>query len=219
MKQGKTKKMKIKIEFAAWTCRAALEVEAENIKEAVEKSVKDGANLYGANFDGANFDGATLRCATLRCATLRCANLYGANLDGANLYGANFDGANLYGANLYGANLRCANLDGANLDGATLYGANLYGANLYGAKHNNKELWKTRPVLQLGCCGSIGRSTLVMFYADKSEPKIYCGCFRGTIEEFEAKIHNTHGGTFHEYEYMAMVEHIRAIRKYQLEEK
>jgi hypothetical protein len=56
-----------------------------------------------------------------------------------------------------------------------------------------------------------------MFYADKSEPMICCGCFSGTIEEFEAEIHKRHGGTFHEYEYMAMVDHIKAIRKYQLE--
>ena len=170
--------MKIKIEFASWACKAALEIEAGNIKEAVEKAVKDGANLDGANLRCANLDGANLRCANLRCA-----NLYGANLDDANLYGAN-----------------------------------LYGANLDGAKHNNKELWKPRPVLQLGCCGSVGRSTLVMFYADKSEPMIFCGCFSGTIEEFEAKIHEQHGGTFHEYEYMAMVDHIKSLRKYQLEE-
>ena len=175
--------MKVKIEFKGWLGKAALEIEAGSMKEAIEKAVKDGANLDGAN--------------------LRCANLYGANL---------------YGANLDGANLRYANLDGANLDGAILDGAILRCANLYGAKHNDKELWKTRPVLQLGCCGSVGRSTLVMFYADKSDPMIYCGCFSGTVEEFEAKIHKRHGGTFHEYEYMAMVDHIKAIRKYQLEE-
>ena len=151
--------MKIKIEFASWACKAALEIEAGNIKEAVEKAVKDGASLDGAS-------------------------------------------------------LRHASLDGASLDGASLRHASLVGA-----KHNSKELWKTRPVLQLGCCGSVGRSTLVMFYADKSEPMIYCGCFSGTIEEFEAKIHKQHGGTFHEYEYMAMADHIKAIRKYQLEEK
>ena len=72
-------------------------------------------------------------------------------------------------------------------------------------------------MLQLGCCGSVGRTTLVFFYADKSDPMVYCGCFKGTIDQFEAKIHERHGGTFHEYEYMAMVENIRAIRKYQLE--
>ena len=169
MSKNLSKTTKIKIEFASWLGKAALEIEAETIKEAVEASVENRANLYGANLDGANLDGANLRCA-----------------------------------NLYGANLRCANL---------------YGANLDGAKHNDKELWGLRPVLQLGCCGSIGRSTLVMFYADKSEPMIYCGCFSGTIEEFEEKIHKTHSGTFHEYEYMAMVDHIKSIRKYQLEVK
>lgn len=131
--------MKIKIEFKSWLGKAALEIEASSTKEAVEKAVKDGANL------------------------------------------------------------RCANLDGANLDG--------------------KKLWKTRPVLQLGYCGRYGRNTIVFFFDDKTEPLIKCGCFSCTIEEFSEKIHKTHAGTFHEYEYMAMVEHIRAIRKYQLEEK
>ena len=191
MSKNLSKTTKIKIEFASWLGKAALEIEAETIKEAVEASVENRANLYGANLDGANLDGANLRCANLYDANLRCANLYGANLYGANLRCAN----------LYGANLRCANLDGANL---------------YGAKHNDKEFWAPRPVLQLGYCGSVGRSTLVMFYADKSEPMIYCGCLSGTIEAFEAKIHERHGGTFHEYEYMAMVDHIKAIRKYQL---
>lgn len=92
------------------------------------------------------------------------------------------------------------------------------GANPRWAKHINKELWGIRPVLQLGYRGSVGRSTLVLFYtAGMFEPMIFCGCFRGTIEEFESKIHERHGGTFHEYEYMAMVDHIKAIRKYQLE--
>ena len=145
--------MKIKIEFASWTKKEPLEIEAADIKEAVEKAVKDGASLNYASLDGASLNGASLNYASLN-----------------------------------------------------------------GAKHNDKELWTIRPVLQLGCCGSVGRSTLVMFYSNKSEPLIYCGCFSGTIEEFEAKIHEQHGGTFHEYEYMAMVNHIKAIRKYQLEE-
>ena len=141
------KTAKIKIEFKSWLGKAALEIEAGSTKEAVEKAVKDGANLYGANLDGAN----------LRCANLRCA------------------------------------------------------------KHNDKKLWQVRPILQLGCCGSCDRITTIIFYADKSEPMVYCGCFSGTIEQFEEKIHETHSGTFHEYEYMAMVDYIKSIRKYQLE--
>lgn len=114
------------------------------------------------------------------------------------------EGANLGGANLGGANLRCANLGGANLERV---------------KWNARILWAMRPVLQLGCCGSVGRTTLILFFEDGGDPEIHCGCFTGNIEQFEAKIHETHGGTFYEYEYMAMVEHIKAIRKYQLETK
>ena len=70
----------IKIHFLSWTGKAAVGIEADSIKVAVELSVKRGANLRGAN-------------------------LYGADLGGADLYGADLRGANLYGANLRGANL------------------------------------------------------------------------------------------------------------------
>jgi len=59
----------------------------------------------------------------------------------------------------------------------------------------------------------------VYFFADKSEPLIRCGCFTGGLAAFEAKIHETHGGNFHEQEYMAIVEHIQKIRALQLIEK
>ncbi len=63
------------------------DVRAElRVKIALEKAVKNGANLTRAN-------------------------LYGANLDGANLDGANLTRANLTRANLDGANLTRANLD------------------------------------------------------------------------------------------------------------
>ena len=102
--------------------------------------------------------------------------------------------------------------DGANLDGANLYGATLSRANLYG-----KQLWHVRPFLTLGLCGRSDRMTNVFFFEDGSEPVVNCGCFCGNIKEFAAKIHETHAGTFHEVEYMAMVEHIKAIRQYQTE--
>jgi len=63
--------MKIKISFATWTGKATLEISAQSKREALEKAVADGANLYGTNLDGANLDGA---------------NLSHANLDGAKLW-------------------------------------------------------------------------------------------------------------------------------------
>ena len=141
----------------------------------------------------------------------------GATLSRANLYGANLYGATLYGANLSRATLSGANLSRANLDGANLSRATLDGANLYGAKRHEKELWHVRPLLHLGLCGREDRMTNVFFFEDGSEPVVNCGCFCGNIEEFAAIIHKTHAGTFHEVEYMAMVEYIKAIRKYQVE--
>ena len=130
--------MKIKIEFLEWTEKEPLEIEAENLKEAVEKAVADGANLYGANLDG--------------------------------------------------------------------------------AKYGDSELWRVRPVLQLGPCGSVGRYTTVLFFADGGDPLIRCGCFTGDIDEFREKIESRHGDTFFGREYRAMADHIAALYAIQQEE-
>jgi len=109
------------------------EGDADTIREAVIKALKDGADLRCAD----------LSCADLSCADLSCANLSDANLSGADLRCADLSDANLSGAdlrcadlsdaNLSGADLRCANLSGAYLSGADLRGANLSGAYLSGA--------------------------------------------------------------------------------------
>jgi uncharacterized protein DUF5758/pentapeptide repeat protein len=57
--------------------------EYENVREAVLKAKKNGANLRGANLRGADLSGA---------------DLSGANLSGADLYSADLRGANLYSA-------------------------------------------------------------------------------------------------------------------------
>jgi len=105
------------------------------VRDALEKAVAAGANLYGADLYGAN-----LSRANLYGANLSGANLYGANLSRANLYGAKLYGADLSGANLYGANLSRADLSRADLSGANLSRADLSGANLYGADLSRADL-------------------------------------------------------------------------------
>lgn len=70
-----------------YTCKVLFECDLPDgfesgmaVRHALEKAVRNGANLDGANLAGANLDGAYLTRA---------------NLDGANLDGANLDGANL----------------------------------------------------------------------------------------------------------------------------
>jgi len=235
--------MKVQINF--WNGKTALEYEAENIAKALEMAVKDGAdltraNLYGADLTRANLTRANLYGADLTRANLTRADLYGADLTRANLYGANLYGADLTRANLTRANLTGAdltrtdltraNLTRANLTGADLTRANLTGADLTGAdltranltgadlEVNGKKLWATRPILQLGPCGGVNRTTIVYLFDDKSDPEIRCGCFTGDLAQFRAKIKETHGGAFHEREYNAMADHIEAIYKIQQSE-
>ncbi len=92
--------------------------EAETLREAVERAVRERVSLEGANLGSASLDGTYLRGANLR----------GAYLVGTNLRGANLRGADLWGADLRGADLSSANLEGANLDGADLGGSTLIDA-------------------------------------------------------------------------------------------
>ena len=84
-------------------------------------------------------------------------------------------------ANLRGADLRGADLRGADLRGANLRGANLRGADLRGATTDDK-------FVQASCIGSSKRMTT--YNATKDE--IFCGCFKGTLEQFEKRVEETH---------------------------
>lgn len=55
---------------------------SDNVKEAVEEAVKEGANLWGANLREADLWGANLREANLRGAILQEADLRGTKFYG-----------------------------------------------------------------------------------------------------------------------------------------
>jgi uncharacterized protein YjbI with pentapeptide repeats len=107
-------------------------------------------------------------------------------------------GANLYGANLYGANLRSADLGGANL-----YGANL--GEEWGKLEKNTDIFIAGPL------GS--RSGYTTFFHTDKGIFVQCGCFRGTLEEFTAKVKETHNDNEHARNYLAIAEFVK--QKYQ----
>ena len=123
---------------------------------------------------------------------------------GANLGGANLGGANLGGAYLGGANLRGANLRGANLGGAYLGGANLRGANL-GDEWG--KLSDTSDILIVGPIGSRNDYTTI-YHTDKGI-FVRCGCFRGSLSEFETKVKEEHGNNKHAKDYMALIDLVK----------
>lgn len=139
-----------------------------------------------------------LQCrAALEKATQARANLAGAYLAGAYLDGAYLAGANLDGAYLAGANLAGATLDGANLAGAYIAGANLVGAYIAG----KKKLIGARPVFQIGPIGC--RCAQFVSYITEAGVLLNAGCFWGTVDEFRAKLADTHGDNEHAQEYKA----------------
>uniref|UniRef100_A0A6M3X800 Pentapeptide repeat-containing protein n=1 Tax=viral metagenome TaxID=1070528 RepID=A0A6M3X800_9ZZZZ len=108
-------------------------IEAEPIREAVERAVRSGANLTRADLTRANLTRADLAWADLTRANLTWANLTRADLTEADLTGADLTGANLTGANLTRADLTWADLTRANLTRADLTWADLTEADLTGA--------------------------------------------------------------------------------------
>ena len=145
----------------------------------------------------------TLQEAVKSGADLRGADLRGADLRGADLYGADLYGADLYGANLYGANLRSANLRSADL-----YGANLRSADLceeWGKLEKNTDIFIAGPL------GS--RNSYTTFFHTDKGIFVQCGCFRGTLEEFTAKVKETHNDNEHARNYLAIAEFVK--QKYQ----
>jgi len=94
---------------------------------------------------------------------------------------ANLRYADLRYANLRSANLSYADLSYANLRYADLSYANLSSANLSYAKTDKRYI-------QISCIGSNKRITIYCFEDDF----IWCGCFKGSLQEFEDAVNQTH---------------------------
>lgn len=58
------------------------------------------------------------------------------------------------------------------------------------------------------CFGSSNRHTHAYLTRDNTV-EITCGCFRGSIEEFEKRVKNTHAGTVYENQYNAIINVIK----------
>ena len=166
------------------------------IKDILEKHKMWVNDIFGG--ERANLRGADLGGADLRGADLRGADLGGADLGGADLRGADLTDANLTDANLRGANLTGADLRGANLTGADLTYANLRGADLRGADLEDEFYY-------IGNIGSRKDQTTV----NLNKNIVWCGCFVGSLEEFQIQVEKTHGGKItnvHYYDYMDFIE-------------
>ena len=145
---------------------------------------------------------ANLRWADLSLADLSWADLRSADLRLADLRSAILRSADLRWADLRSADLRLADLRSADLHSADLHSADLSLADLSLAKTDKRYI-------QIACIGSRKDTTTYCFEDDK----IWCGCFSGTLEEFKARVKETHKGN-KQYlsEYMGFIEYLKSLR-------
>ena len=96
-----------------------------------------------------------------------------------------------------------ADLRFADLRYADLSSADLSYANLRYAKTDKRYI-------QIGCIGSSKRVTTYCFEDDE----ITCGCFKGTLKEFEKQVKETHKNN-KQYlnEYLGAIKYIKSIAK------
>ena len=100
-------------------------------------------------------------------------------------------------ADLSSADLRSADLSDADLSSADLRSANLHYANL-----DKRYISITR-------IGSNNRMTTYCFEDDV----IWCGCFKGTLSEFESKVNETHKyNELYLKQYIGAINYIKSLK-------
>mgnify|MGYP000016391168 CR=1 FL=1 len=128
------------------------------------------------------------------------------NIDGgkrADLSYADLRSADLSYADLRSADLSSANLSSADLSYANLRSADLSSANLSSAKTDKRYI-------QISCIGSRKDITTYCFEDDL----IICGCFKGTLKEFNKKVLESYPDekSQHHKEYIGAIKYLEGLR-------
>jgi uncharacterized protein YjbI with pentapeptide repeats len=172
----------------------------DTVEEYIKKELESGKS--SADLSYANLSSADLSSANLSYANLSYADLSSADLSSADLSYANLSSADLSSADLSSADLSSANLSYADLSSADLSSANLSYANLSSANLDKRYLSITR-------IGSSNRMTTYCFDDDV----IWCGCFKGTLSEFEAKVNKTHkDNELYLKQYIGAINYIKSLK-------
>lgn len=172
------------------------------------------ANLSQRDLSHADLRGADLRNASLHNASLRGTDLCYAYLSYADLHNADLRGADLRNADLSYADLCDASLRNADLCGTDLYSANLSDTDLNGADLRDADLSYATFDDRIFCLDRIGSVKRRTTY-NATKDIVWCGCFKGTFEEWVAKIRKTYPGENDVYrkEYEAAIAYFKAIAK------
>ena len=104
---------------------------------------------------------------------------------------------NLRNSDLRGSDLRYSNLSYSNLNGSNLRDSDLSGS-------------KGLKFIQISGIGSANRQTTYLFNYDI----VFCGCFKGTLVEFEEEVRKTHVKNIQYLnEYLGLLKYIKKLKK------
>lgn len=157
--------------------------------------------LNGKEGERADLSYTNLRFVNLSGVDLRCAKLEGAKLKDANLEGSDLEGSDLKFVNLGGTDFSFSNLRNADLEGA-----DFCLTNLYKAKGDFVGVY------------NIGSRNDTTHYFYKTN-RVICGCFDGTIEQFEETVKNTYKSDDKEYkQYMIAIRTLKELAELEKEE-
>ena len=158
------------------------------IAPMLQQQMSSSGNTFG-------FMNAAGQFAPLMRSTLSEINFSKANFSYANLCGVKLRKINLNGTNLFRANLSEADIREININKET----NLSETILSGIQSDIR-------FIQFKYIGSRDGITTYCFDLDI----IWCGCFRGSLDEFEERVEKTHkNNLYYLTEYRDMIEYIR----------
>jgi hypothetical protein len=97
--------------------------------------------------------------------------------------------------------LRGSNLSNSDLRGSDLSNSDLSGSNLSYSKTDKRYI-------SVSCTGSAKRMTTYCF----EEDKVWCGCFTGTLAEFEQQVNESHAeNPQYLKEYTGFIAYLRSL--------
>ena len=184
---------KIEIKNISGAVLYSHECKGNTIKITLEKAVKEGVNLSYTDLSGSDLSGSDL----FGCVLSNC-NLSGSDLSFSDLSYADLSFSDLFGCNLSYSNLQFAMIRDSNMEGINLRDCNL--------NRTMTDKW----YVSVACIGSEKRKMIYCFEDDI----IWCGCFTGSLSEFEKKVEETHKDS-PQYlkEYKGFIEYIKMLKK------
>ena len=124
--------------------------------------------------------------------------------------GSNFNYSNFRGSNFRGSDFRGSDFSDSNFSDSNFSDSDFRGSDLSEINMSNCILHKNTLFLDFAGIGSEKRRTIILFKKGYHTAKVFCGCFKGNLREFEKQIRETYETTDLKHkQYMIMLKAIK----------